>query len=245
MIHCLVVATCKQTKYQNGGRQISIWERKYSTRFLMNNTHSCRMEGCGPPEISSPIPMVICERQGLPPSDLLFCFTCSRSCWRHLASAGPGKHSVHSNFCVNTEHPRSASLQVEIFDHLCWYSDPLQQIFCLLIWSFFFHSSARDCLCTHIHSTLNSYRIFKYYLSGGDSDSGQSSILWQKGCLQLKIIFKNQGVLPFRRYSSDWHIFLSYARSRTSAIFSIKSKASICSRCVCGNSSSVLLQVHR
>jgi len=110
---------------------------------------------------------------------------------------------------------------------------------------FFFHSSARDCLCTHIHSTLNSYRIFKCYLSGGDSDSGQSSILWQKGCLQLKIIFKNQGVLPFRRYSSDWHIFLSYARSRTSAIFSIKSKASICSRCVCGNSSSVLLQVHR
>ena len=135
---CPVVETCKQTRYQNGCRQISIWERKYSTRFLMNNTHSCRMEGCGPPEISSPIPMVICERQGLPPSDLLFCFTCSRSCWRHLASAGPGKHSVHSNFCVNTEHPRSASLQVEIFDHLCWYSAPLQQIFCLLIWSFFF-----------------------------------------------------------------------------------------------------------
>jgi len=153
MIHCLVVATCKQTKYQNGGRQISIWERKYSTRFLMNNTHSCRMEGCGPPEISSPIPMVICERQGLPPSDLLFCFTCSRSCWRHLASAGPGKHSVHSNFCVNTEHPRSASLQVEIFDHLCWYSAPLQQIFCLLIWSFF-SIVQQETVFAHIYTAL-------------------------------------------------------------------------------------------
>ena len=147
---------------------------------------------------------------------LLILLTCSRSCWRRLASAGPGKHCPFKLLC---EQPRSASPQVEIFDHLCWYSAPLQQIFCLLIWSFFFHSSARDCLCTHIHSTLNSYRIFKCYLSGGDSDSGQSSILWQKGCLQLKIIFKNQGVLPFRRYSSDWHIFLSYARSRTSAIF--------------------------
>lgn len=31
----------------------------------------------------------------------------------------------------------------------------------------------------------------------GDSDSGQSSIFLQKGCLQSKNIFKNQSALPF------------------------------------------------
>lgn len=170
---------------------------QYSIRFLMTNTHSCRMEDCRPWELSSPlIQMMMCERQGLPLDQMaLIQLTCSNSCWRRLAFVvGPSKHHLHWNFYVNPRIHINTSLRIVTFVLLIFSSSNESFVFKL---SSPFHSPAY-------------IGLHMYNLSGGDSDSGQSSILLQKGCLQSKNIFKNQSALPFSGcmfFRSDWHLF--------------------------------------
>jgi len=82
-----------------------------------------------------------------------------------------------------------------------------------------------------------------YNLPGG-LDSGQSSIFCKKVVFSQKISSRIKAPWLFWDVLQIGIYSLSYATSGTGSLWSIKSKTCICWRCICDNSSSVLLQVH-
>lgn len=211
MIHlsgCCSMQTDKVSKWVWANLHLGLGEQIFHTVSHEEHTHSCRMEGCGL--------WATWNKQSITSGDmwtsrvtirsdaffhsvylLSFLLEAPRSCrsWQALCP-----------FKLLCETPRSTSLQVETFVHLID-TQLLSNgsFFFLLSWSLL-QISARDCLghiytalCTLTESSNNIFLEIQILV--------RAQLFCQKGCLQLKIISKNQDVLPFWGYYSDWHIF--------------------------------------